>query len=140
MSGCVRFRPMTSLSEFTRYIDPFEEMNMSVENMVANLIVELKTHGFSQLPVLDGDKLCGIVHEVDLLRHLAENHGSTDCTIGEANLIVSDYATVTTATKVELLQGVLSEAKIALVLDGDKLTGVITKIDLIDFLAANNPG
>ena len=86
---------------------------------------------------MDGDKLRGLVHEVELLRYLAENKGDTNATIGDANLIESDDATVTASTKVELLQGVLSEAKIALVLDGDTLSGVITKIDLIDYFAGS---
>ena len=43
---------------------------------------------------------------------------------------------MTPQTKVELLQSVLSDAKIAIVLDKDaNVTGVITKIDLIDYLA-----
>lgn len=109
----------------------------SVTDTIAQLIGSLKEHGFSQLPVLDGDKLRGLVHEVELLRYLAENKGDTNATIGDANLIESDYATVTASTKVELLQGVLSEAKIALVLDGDTLSGVITKIDLIDYFAGS---
>jgi cystathionine beta-synthase len=50
-------------------------------------------------------------------------------------LVESDYGTVTLSTKVELLQGVLSDAALAIVLDKDQVTGVITKIDLIEFLA-----
>jgi len=42
---------------------------------------------------------------------------------------------VTPATKVELLKGVLNDAKIAIVLDKEAVVGVVTKIDLIDFLA-----
>jgi cystathionine beta-synthase len=103
---------------------------------VKNVIDALKQHGFSQLPVLDDSgKLMGIVQEVDLLRHLVQAGGSLDATLAGEKLIESDYATVTTSTKVELLQGVLADARIALVLDGDRLKGVITKIDLIDYLA-----
>ncbi|HZO13685.1 MAG TPA: pyridoxal-phosphate dependent enzyme, partial [Polyangiaceae bacterium] len=89
---------------------------------VRDVIALFKEHGFSQVPVLDDQgKLRGIVHEVDLLRFLAKGGGSIDATLENEKLIESDYATVTSSTRVELLQGVLSEAKIALVLDGDKL-------------------
>lgn len=100
---------------------------------VREAISQLRSLGISQLPVLDGDRLLGIVHEVDLLRHLVSKVGTLDSNI-EA-LIESDYATVSPDTKVELLQTVLSQAKLAMVLDNGKLTGLITKIDLVTYLA-----
>jgi cystathionine beta-synthase len=100
---------------------------------VREVIDKMKKHGISQLPVVEGGKLRGLVHEVDLLRHLVQGSGTLDSAV--AGLVESDYGTVTPATKVELLQGVLSEAALAIVLDKEMVTGVITKIDLIEFLA-----
>lgn len=105
-----------------------------VNATVRDVIDTLKSRGISQLPVVDGDgKLRGIVHEVDLLRHLVAAGGTLDSTIQD--LVESDYATVTPSTKIELLKGVLGDAKLALVLEKDAVVGVITKIDLIDYLA-----
>jgi cystathionine beta-synthase len=115
-----------------------EVVTAKISYTVRQVIDLLKGRGFSQVPVVDdGGKLRGIVHEVDLLRFLAQREGSIDAIVEGENLIESDYATVTSSTRVELLQGVLAEAKIALVLDGDneRVVGVITKIDLIDYLA-----
>ena len=39
------------------------------------------------------------------------------------------------STKIELLEGVLQDAKLLLVTDRDALLGIISKIDLIEFLA-----
>jgi cystathionine beta-synthase len=100
---------------------------------VRDVIDIMKRHGISQLPVLDQGKLRGMVEEVDLLRHLVKGAGTLDSTI--ADIVESDYATVTPSTKVELLKGVLNDAKIAIVLDRESVVGVVTKIDLIDFLA-----
>ena len=50
-------------------------------------------------------------------------------------LIESDYATVSPDTKIELLQGVVSDAKIAIVLEVGRMVGLVTKIDLIEYLA-----
>jgi cystathionine beta-synthase len=100
---------------------------------VREVIDTMKSHGISQVPVLENGKLRGMVQEVDLLRHLVQGHGTLDSSI--AGIIESDYATVTLSTKVELLQGVLNDAKIAIVLDREAVVGVVTKIDLIDFLA-----
>jgi cystathionine beta-synthase len=92
----------------------------------------LKTHGISQVPVLKDGKLQGLVHEVDVLRYLLAGKGTHDSPIEE--IIESDYATVTPSTKVELLKGVLGDAKLAVVMDGETVVGVVTKIDLIDYL------
>jgi cystathionine beta-synthase len=103
--------------------------NMKVREVIGTL----KSLGISQLPVVDADRLLGIVHEVDLLRHLVSGAGTLDSSI--ENLIESDYASVSPDTKIELLQGVLNEAKLALVLDSGKMVGLVTKIDLITYLA-----
>ena len=55
-------------------------------------------------------------------------------------LVESDYATVTPETKIELLQQVLSDAKLAIVVDNEAVVGLVTKIDLIDFLAKRSIG
>ena len=96
------------------------------------VIDTLKKHGISQVPVLSSGKLQGLVHEVDVLRHLLSGKATQDSTIEP--IIESDYATVTPSTKVELLKGVLGDAKLAVVMDGDTVVGVVTKIDLIDYL------
>ncbi|MFO0761855.1 MAG: cystathionine beta-synthase [Byssovorax sp.] len=108
-------------------------LTVTSDAKVSEVIALLKSHGISQLPVIDGTRLRGMVQEVDLLRHLVQGKGTLDSSIKD--LIESDYATVTPATKVELLKGVLSDAKIAIVLDKEAVVGVVTKIDLIDFLA-----
>jgi cystathionine beta-synthase len=93
----------------------------------------MKTLGISQLPVVDDGKLCGIVGEVDLLRALVSGKKTLEGPISD--LIENEYATVTPNTKVELLQAVLADAKVAIVEEGDQVVGIVTKIDLIDFLA-----
>ncbi len=98
-----------------------------------DVIAQMKTRGISQLPVVDDGKLRGIVAEVDLLRVLVAGGKTLDCSI--ADLVESEYATVTPNTKVELLQGVLADAKVAIVEDGELVLGIVTQIDLIDFLA-----
>ena len=100
---------------------------------VRDVINTLKALGISQLPVVENDQLLGIVAEVDLLRHLVSGAGTLDSTI--QTLIESDYATVSPDTKIELLQGVVSDAKIAIVLEAGRMVGLVTKIDLIEYLA-----
>jgi cystathionine beta-synthase len=98
-----------------------------------DVIDQMKSLSISQLPVVDKGKMRGIVAEVDLLRALVSGGKTLESPIAE--VVEDDYATVTPNTKIELLQGVLADAKVAIVEDRDEIVGIVTKIDLIDFLA-----
>ncbi len=105
----------------------------TASSSVREVIDILKTQGISQLPVVEGKKLRGIVAEVDLLRHLVSGLKTLDSSVGD--LAEDDYVTVTPDTKIELVQSVLADAKSAIVMENDDVVGIVTKIDLIDFLA-----
>jgi cystathionine beta-synthase len=99
-----------------------------------NVIGLMKEHDISQIPVMDRGRLSGLVSELDLLNYLLQNPGSMDVPVDE--LIEADYATVTPQTKIKLLKNIFNEAKLVCVLERDDLVGVITKIDLIEYLAS----
>jgi cystathionine beta-synthase len=99
-----------------------------------NVIGLMKEHGISQVPVLDQGRLSGLMSEIDLLNYLLTNPGKMDGPIDD--LVEADYATVTPQTKIKLLKNIFNDAKLVCVLERDDLVGVITKIDLIDYLAS----
>ncbi|MBI5514625.1 MAG: pyridoxal-phosphate dependent enzyme [Deltaproteobacteria bacterium] len=103
------------------------------DDTLRHVIGTMKAHGISQVPVLDGDQLRGILSEVTVLRNLVSGEAHLDSTI--APIVETDYATVTPDTRIDLLQNVLADAKAALVIDGPALLGIIAKIDVIDYLA-----
>jgi cystathionine beta-synthase len=107
------------------------------EAKLREVIGQMKTLGISQLPVIEGGKLRGVVAEVDLLRALATGGRTLESPIAE--VVEDEYATVTPNTKIELLQSVLADSKVAIVEDGDEVVGIVTRIDLIDFLAKRTP-
>ena len=108
------------------------------EERVRDVIAKLKDYGVSQLPVMKEGKLIGLVTEVALLRYLASGEYSLASSV-EA-LAESDYATVTLNTGVDAIQSLLGEARIAVVLEDDEIAGVVTKIDLIEYLARGRRG
>lgn len=106
---------------------------------VREAIKLLKEHGISQLPVLDENgRHCGIVAEIDLLNWLVEHPGQADAPLEP--IVEGNYATVTPHTRISLLKGIFNDAKVVLVTEHDRLLGVLTKIDLIDYLAAEAAG
>jgi cystathionine beta-synthase len=101
---------------------------------IRKVIALLRDHSISQVPVLDdAGRMVGLVAEADLLRHLVSSEGKLDDAIDP--LIESDYATVSPATRVVLLRNIFNDAKLVVVQDGEQLIGIITKIDLIEYLA-----
>ena len=102
---------------------------------VRDVIALMRDNGVSQMPVLaaDGSRLVGIVAEGDLRDHLVKGEGGLDTEIDA--LVESDYATVTPATRIHLLRNIFNDATMVVVEERDAIVGVITKIDLIEYLA-----
>lgn len=143
--------PLGTVSDVFASRPPRQVISAERTATLRQVIALLKEHGISQVPVLDRGRLCGIVAEVDLLNHILVKGSSLDESI--ESIIEADYQTVTPQTKVRLLKTIFNDAKMVCVLssghvssgDGtksdrtaaqsDSLLGVITKIDLIDYLA-----
>ncbi len=103
---------------------------------VAAAIRQMKTYGISQLPVLDRKGgLHGIISESDLLDYLV-NGGSMDHTIESVH--THEVATVTSDTPLEELTSLFGRSNAAVVVDDGRVIGIVTKIDVIDFLASRS--
>lgn len=103
---------------------------------VAAAIRQMKTHGISQLPVLDRQGgLHGIISESDLLDYLV-NGGSMEHTIESVH--THEVATVTSDTPLEELTSLFGRSNAAVVVDNGRVAGIVTKIDVIDFLASRS--
>lgn len=97
------------------------------------IVKEMKKHGISQLPVLDKDRLVGMISEIDLLNALLHDPGNVDRPVAE--LVDQNYAIVPPDTPISRLAAIFSEGKVALVQEDNRITAVVTKIDLIDHMA-----
>jgi cystathionine beta-synthase len=100
---------------------------------VKTIIRLMKQHGISQLPVLEGDKLLGIISESDLVQALLRDPENIDRPI--EGLIDQSYVVVPPETPLARLAAIFGEGKVALVQDGGKVRGLVTKIDFIDHMA-----
>ncbi|MFQ5877492.1 MAG: pyridoxal-phosphate dependent enzyme [Acidobacteriota bacterium] len=100
---------------------------------VQKIIEIMKSHGISQLPVLEGGRLLGIISEVDLLKALIEDPACVDRPV--ADFMDQNYVVVSPDTPASRLASVFTEGKVALMEDRGQITAVVTKIDLIDHMA-----
>ena len=126
--------PLGNVSDILARIGGRKLITARRGDSIRKVIGQLKENNISQVPVIDDDgRMNGMIAEADLLRHLVNAEAKLDDPID--NIIESDYATVTPATRVVLLRNIFNDAKMVVVQDGEQLVGLITKIDLIEYLA-----
>jgi cystathionine beta-synthase len=99
---------------------------------VPEVIGLLKLHGVSQLPVMDGTQLVGIISEKQLLERALQGDRAQS-TVGE--LAQSNYCTVDAATSIAVLTDLFRRFKVAIVLTNGTPSDIITRIDLIDHIS-----
>jgi cystathionine beta-synthase len=86
--------------------------------------------------VVDGaGELLGIVTEADLLQHLVHSEHVHDPDETIAGIVNPNVITVQPDASVESVLAVFERGKIVVVTAGGCPVGILTKIDLIDFLA-----
>jgi cystathionine beta-synthase len=115
-----------------------EVITAAPDDRVSDVIRKLKQHNISQLPVIGpGGGLAGLVNEVDLLNHLLVGNGNgPDDTI--AGLVRTDVATIGPDAPLESLMSVFANRQVAVVVEDGRVTGILTKIDILDYLASKS--
>jgi len=115
---------------------PREVITVGERTSVEAAIRQMKIHGISQLPVLDdAGQLHGIIGESDLLDYLLSG-GAMDHTI--ADLHAHEVATIDPQMPIEELTAIFGRSQAAVVVEAGAVVGIVTKIDVIDFLASRN--
>jgi cystathionine beta-synthase len=101
---------------------------------IGAVIETMKKHGISQMPIVaaDGTAL-GMIHEYDLLNGLIGGSYKLVDTIDA--LITPLQGVVTMDTTIPQLRQVFAQDNVACVREGQKIVAILTKIDLIEFLA-----
>jgi len=98
------------------------------------VVEQMRKHGFSQMPVRDQHaSTVGMIHEYDLLNALVSKkqgfHDLIDPLISPLQGVVSPEATL------NRLREVFAQDNVAVVKEHEQVIGIVTKIDLIEYLA-----
>ena len=129
----------SSLGDVLRGMPRRELITTSSADTVADAVMSMKEHGVSQLPVVDGGRLVGIVTEADLLSKMVEGHTNLSSAIAE--IMFRNVETVHEREDARVLTNLFARDLVALVVDDDKrLLGIITKMDLVDSLTGTRDG
>ncbi|HEX9240854.1 MAG TPA: pyridoxal-phosphate dependent enzyme [Anaeromyxobacter sp.] len=102
---------------------------------VEAVVKRLRDNDVSQLPVVDDSgRAIGMINEYDLLNFLVE--GKHRLSEAVDPLVQPLQGVVGPDTPVGRLREIFNDDNVAVVKEGEKVTGILTKIDLIEFLGA----
>jgi cystathionine beta-synthase len=92
----------------------------------------MRVNEVSQLPVLEQGKLVGLLDESDILLRIAEDDGRFGDAVRGA--MTGKVETVQCTAPIQALLDTFDKGYVAMVTDGDRFLGVITRIDLLNHL------
>lgn len=92
----------------------------------------MKLYDVSQLPVIDDEKIVGILDESDLLLHVYGSEARFRDPVATA--MVSRLDLMDVKSPVEALLPVFDRGHVAIVVDQSRFLGLITRIDLLNYL------
>jgi cystathionine beta-synthase len=99
---------------------------------ISEVLRRMKQHALDELPVLAGERVVGMVHELDLVKQLLEGHRApTDPIDG---MVSERFRAVTPADSIERLPEIFYGSRTALVLEEGALRAMLTPGDLQSYL------
>ncbi|RPE79603.1 pyridoxal-phosphate dependent enzyme [Vulcaniibacterium tengchongense] len=114
---------------------PFSQRDTVVvgpNDLLVTAYQRMKVYDVSQLPVMDGDSIVGIVDESDVLLHVYGDEARFRDPVSTA--MVSKLDKIEVRSPIESLLPVFDRGHVAIVVDGDQFLGLITRIDLLNYL------
>ena len=107
----------------------------SLGDTVKNVMTTMRQYGVSQMPVIGADgSLVGTLEEVDLLKHLLEDHAHSNNEPIDP-LVQNAKAVFSVEAPLEEAMPLLTDGFALIIVDQGKPTGILTKIDVLDYVA-----
>ncbi|MFO1508114.1 MAG: pyridoxal-phosphate dependent enzyme [Lysobacterales bacterium] len=105
---------------------------VSPADLLVTAYNRMKLYDVSQLPVMDDDRIVGILDESDLLLHVHADQDRFRDPVATA--MVSKLEMLDMQAPIDALMPVFDRGHVAIVMDGSRFLGLITRIDLLNFL------
>ncbi|MEE9265750.1 MAG: CBS domain-containing protein, partial [Gammaproteobacteria bacterium] len=95
----------------------------------------MSDHGISQMPVARGEQSepLKMIHEVDLLQSLVDQQCTLSDTVEHAAADLEGQVSIDDS--LTAVQSVFDDQNVAVVVEDGDITGIISKIDVIEYLA-----
>ncbi len=117
-------------------VKPLQGLILAHENdRLTDVIAAMKSHDISQMPVVSQDEsLAGLVSEIDLLKYLVEDNHTERSNETIAGIMHPAQNVYPSDTSVETVLPMIMENQVVLVTEEDRPIGILTKIDILDFI------
>ena len=128
-----------TVADIMRAIGRRDVISLDVNDRLSRATDLFKANGISQMPVMDQNRLAGILTESDVLNHLVSGRANKDTVCAE--VMERKVSTVATHASSSELPRIFERGEVALVVDDQRaVLGILTKMDLIEMLASRKPG
>jgi cystathionine beta-synthase len=104
------------------------------DDQVERIIRLMRDKGISQIPVMKGKEVAGLVNETDLLNALFTGRLKTTDKIAE--IVENSFVIVRPDDEVERLSQSIAAGQTPFVVENGEILAIVTKIDLITYLAS----
>ena len=109
-----------------------EEVVVHPDDTLRTAFVRMRAADLSQLPVVDGDRVVGLVDENDMLGAVLE-HSSRAFEHPVKEVMVTRLETISADAPIADLVPLFRRDLVAIVLDGSRFLGIATRLDLINY-------
>ena len=113
-----------------RRADQGDMISVSVSDTLLTAYKRMRASDISQIPVLDGERLVGVLDEEDLLFNVSKSKAAFTQSV--VDFMVTDLDVLPVGASEEELLNTLTQGKVAIIYQGDTFVGFITKVDLIN--------
>ncbi len=133
--------PSAPLLQILRAKDPSLAGVVSIEATatVREAVDRMRDHGISQMPVLDRGTVVGSVHEDELMQRLL---GDASLNAAAVSAVMAEpFPIVDPGADLERVYGLLRKGSPAVLVGSeDRLEGIVTRIDVLEYLARRSGG
>lgn len=116
----------------SNYYDKGEVVTASIEDTLLDAYKKMKMHDISQLPIMDGDEILGIIDESDILFSVYDDETAFERFVAE--YMTSNLVVVESSDSIDRLMEIFRDGMVAILVNGGKFVGLITKIDVLNHL------
>ncbi len=115
-----------------------EVISVGPNDTILTAFKRMRSADVSQLPVMNGDdRAVGIIDESDILVHLHREPAKFNELVKEA--MTDKLETLSPQANIADLLGVFDRGRVAIVMDGARFLGLITRSDLLSYLRLKMP-
>ena len=115
-----------------RRFDDGEVITVSPTDTLLTAFNRMRSADLAQLPVVENGKLVGLIDESDLLLHVTNDREHFKAPV--SGTMTSDLQTLAPAASMQQLRDILDRGLTAVIVDGDRFYGLITRFDLLNHL------